>query len=70
MATNSTTKKPKIARKKPDLRTLTTPQADDLVRRYARMKNISAPEARNQLIASGWRRLSALWRFANAQRAS
>ncbi len=50
--------------KKPDTKTLTPKEADALIAKYAKMKSITVAEARCALIASGWRRLQALHRYA------
>jgi hypothetical protein len=63
MKTNSMTKKRTIARKA-ETGAITVTEAKKLVAQYARMRDITPREAELALIASGFRRLSALWRFA------
>ena len=50
--------------KKPDIKVLTPKEADALIARYAKEKDITIAEARCALIASGWRRLQALARYS------
>lgn len=52
--------------KKPDIKVLTPKQADALVARYAKEKELTIAEARCALIASGWRRLQALARYSKS----